>query len=449
MTVAGAGHPDGAEADWARSGVVALTGHPDGPPLVPPGRGASLAVDLAGRLRAATGGRIDLDGAALLGERAAFTGHRRSGRVSPGGHTRLLPTADGWAALSCSRPDDPLLYGALVGAELPADPWPGIARWVAARSGAALAERAELLGLAAGPVASAEPARFPSGALRAAAGLRVVSFGALWAAPLCAHLLRTGGAEVITVETPGRPDGARHGSPDFHRLLHGGERSVVLDPVRDRAALHALVRSADVVIEASRPRALRGFGVDAAAETARGAAWVSVTAAGRDSNRIGFGDDVAAGAGLVAHDADGLPVFCGDALADPLSGLTAAVWALAEPGTVREVPMAGVVAATLAGTAGADGPSPACRRTGDGWVTPAGHPVARPGRREPVGTAPEAGADTAAVLAGPGPAGSGLAGPGPAGSGLAGPGPAGSELTGPELDGPGLDRPGPDGAPCC
>ena len=58
---------------------------------------------------------------------------------------------------------------------------------------------------------------------------------------------------------------------------------------------------------------------------------VSITAFGRDSNRIGFGDDVAAAAGLVALDDAGDPVFCGDAIADPLTGLTAVVWRSPNP----------------------------------------------------------------------------------------------------------------------
>ena len=92
-----------------------------------------------------------------------------------------------------------------------------------------------------------------------------------------------------------------------------------------RRAMADLVAAADVVIEASRPRALARFGLDAVQADASGTTWDSITATGRASTRVGFGDDVAAGAGLVADDADGMPVFCGDAIADPLTGLTAAV----------------------------------------------------------------------------------------------------------------------------
>lgn len=350
-------------ADWAASGVVGLTGRQDGPALVPPGNAATVARELAECLLCFD---VDVDGPALLTERAAFTGFRRRGDISVGGSCRLLRTADGWAAVSCARPDDPLLLGALVGAELPADPWPALAAWLRDHSGAELAERAELLGVAAAPVPTGTPhpgacsgPNTPRGKggnpphdegsarSRDVRDLLVVDFSALWAGPLCARLLGMAGARVVKVETPSRPDGARRGNPDFYRALHDGHASVVLDPddADDRRRLHALVEDADIVIEASRPRALAAWGLS---PDRTDATWVSITAAGRESNRIGFGDDVAAGAGLVAWDPRG-PVFVGDAIADPLAGLTAAVRAVsAAPGTLIEVDMTAVVAATLA-----------------------------------------------------------------------------------------------------
>jgi crotonobetainyl-CoA:carnitine CoA-transferase CaiB-like acyl-CoA transferase len=390
-------------ADWAGSGVVALTGRPDGPPLVPPGRAASVARELARLIAVRTGGRVQVDGPALLAERAALTGRGRAGGVSVGGSCRLLPTADGWAAVSCARPDDPLLLGALVGAELGADPWPAVAAWLLAHPGDELAERAELLGVAAAPMRDHRPAPEPPELpARSVHDRLVVDVSALWAGPLCASLLGLAGARVVKVETPSRPDGARRGEPGFYRLLHAGHRSVVLDPgtADGRTALHRLVDAADVVIEASRPRALAGWGLDASRAVARGATWVSITAAGRASARVGFGDDVAAAAGLVAHDADGTPLFCGDALADPLTGLTAAALALTGPadgsGVLWDVSMTDVVARTLDGT-----PSRPARPTDDGWVVDTAHgavPVAPPRHRTVTGTVARSGDDTAAVL---------------------------------------------------
>ena len=396
-------------ADWAASGIAALTGTPDGPPLAPPGRAATVARELGERIAAITSGTrspVRLDGARLLAERAALTGHRRQGDVSAGRSCRLLPTADGWAAVSCARPDDPLLLGALVERALAEDPWADVTTWVREHTGEELADRAELIGVAAAPVWSrTAPVPVPL-ADRPVDGLLVVDFSALWAGPLCASVLGMAGARVVKVEIPQRLDGARRGNPDFYRLLHAAHRSVVLDPTTSvgRTAMAALVEAADIVIEASRPRALAGFGLDAAEAVAAGTTWISITAAGRGSGRVGFGDDVAAGAGLVAWTDAGTPVFVGDAVADPLTGLTAAVLAMSAPadgsGTLWDVAMTDVVAATLPEVPLT--PSPAARRDAGRWVldTPDGLlPVAAPRRREPpAGEVAAPGAHTREVL---------------------------------------------------
>jgi crotonobetainyl-CoA:carnitine CoA-transferase CaiB-like acyl-CoA transferase len=394
--------------DWADSGIMPLTGQPSGPPLIPPGHAATIARRITDRLAVATaaGPRpVRIDGARLLSERAAFTGHHRRGAVSAGGACRLLPTADGWAAVSCARPDDPALLGALVAAVLPDDPWPLVAAWLADHTGAELVDRATPLGVAAGPVAPAEAPPPRPGPARPVADLLVVDFSALWAGPLCAQLLGSAGARVVKVETPTRPDGARRGNPDFYRLLHAGHRSVVLDPTTPdgRQALTRLVAAADIVVEASRPRALAGFGLAAEAAVEDGTVWVSITAHGRRSDRVGFGDDVAAASGLVARDADGAPVFCGDALADPLTGLYAAELAMTAPtgglGILFDVSMSAVVSATLCGADA--GPSTAARRTASGWVVDSEHgprPVALPCGRPVTGQAPTAGQHTDEVL---------------------------------------------------
>ncbi|MGW3445485.1 CoA transferase [Streptomyces sp. NPDC001076] len=395
--------PDRVAEDWARSGVPLLTGHPDGPPLLPPGAAATFAALLADHVAAAGGTR--LDGARMLAERAALSGRGRRGRLSVGGSCRLLPTRDGWAAVSDARPDDPLLWSALIGRELDARALPGrLAGWLVAHEGAELDERVELLGLAGGAVRPRPHRICPlPGTPRDGAGLLVVDFSALWAGPLCAHLLGTAGARVVKVETPSRPDGARFGDPAFYDLLHAGHESVVLDPMdaRGRAALHELVARADVVVEASRPRALAGFGLDAEAEAARGCTWISITAYGRASGRVGFGDDVAAARGLLGADADGLPVFAGDAVADPLTGLLAAALALSEQpgggGAVLDVSMADVVTACLSGPTARD----ARVVEHGGWLVETGgtaYPLSAPRPRRPAAAAPASGADTATVL---------------------------------------------------
>ncbi|MFZ2174420.1 MAG: CoA transferase [Rhodococcus sp. (in: high G+C Gram-positive bacteria)] len=387
--------------DWTESGIVSLTGRADGPPVLPPGIAATRARELSRHIAAASG--VVVDGARILAERAAFTGHTRNGATSVGGSCRLLATVDGWAAVSCARPDDPVLLGALISEDITGDPWPQVRQWLNGHSGTELAERAELLGIAAAPVrVPSEPPPLPRlGMPRSVKDLLVVDFSALWAGPLCAHLLGLAGARVVKVETPTRPDGARSGNAEFYALLHGGHSSVVLDPqtAGGRHALAGLVRAADIVIEASRPRALAGFGLDAEAEVARGCTWISITANGRDSDRIGFGDDIAASSGLVARDTDDAPLFVGDAIADPLTGLTAAALAMSagsDDGNLWDLSMTNVVASTLHGGAAA-----LPRRQDGYWVLDCDTGVARveaPRPREPHGAVSESGADTAAVL---------------------------------------------------
>ncbi|WRZ90036.1 CoA transferase [Streptomyces sp. NBC_01007] len=56
----------------------------------------------------------------------------------------------------------------------------------------------------------------------------MVDLSALWAGPLCAHLLGLTGARITKVESAARPDGARRGSAEFYRLLHQGHECRVL-----------------------------------------------------------------------------------------------------------------------------------------------------------------------------------------------------------------------------
>lgn len=317
---------------WASSGLLALTGWPDRPPVAGPAEVAvglqRLAADIA-----ALGGPA-LDGPALAGERAAIAGLTRGGRTSAGGACRLVRAADGWLAVNLPRDTDRDLLPAWL--ETDAADWEAA---VAARPVAELDERAALLGLPVavpGDVADGPRVRRPRGTWtsrpgRAAGGLRVVDLTAMWAGPLCASILGLAGAEVIKVEDPRRRDGGRLGPPAFYDLLHAGHRSVTLDLRSPH--LRDLLASADVVLESSRPRALEQLGIDReaiAAET--GCVWVAISGRGLDTddrNRPAFGDDAAVAGGLVAVDPDdGGPLFCADALADPVTGLTAAALAL-------------------------------------------------------------------------------------------------------------------------
>jgi crotonobetainyl-CoA:carnitine CoA-transferase CaiB-like acyl-CoA transferase len=374
---------------WAASGAMALTGRRSGPPLLCAG---SPATALSDSLRAlADLGVPDLPGIELLGERAALAGMRRNAPWSPGGAFRIVPAADGWLGLSLARSSDVDLLPALVEGAV-GDPWVSVAEWSTRTPAVVAAARAQLLGLPAAEVPTAAPRQNRDPVLITEGGVRratrrplVVDFSALWAGPLCAHVLGLAGARVVKVESTSRPDGARNGSAPFYDLLHAGHESVALDLARDTDMLRRMVARADVVIEASRPRALARFGLDARQEVQRGAVWVSITAAGRASDRVGFGDDVAAGAGLVAWE-DATPLPAGDALADPLTGIAAAAAAMRALGRGRgallDVSMHDVCAAAAVET-----------RIGRPDVAPA-----EPTARTPVGQAASLGRDTAAVL---------------------------------------------------
>jgi crotonobetainyl-CoA:carnitine CoA-transferase CaiB-like acyl-CoA transferase len=199
----------------------------------------------------------------------------------------------------------------------------------------------------------------------------------------------------VKVESVNRPDGARRGPPGFYDLLHGGHESVALD-LRTASGIDRLRRlllAADVVIEASRPRALRQLGIEAEAIVAAGpSVWVSITGHGRtgkEGGRVAFGDDGAAAGGLVADD-DGGPCFVADAVADPLAGIaaaTATVDALDQGGGwLLDVPMSRVAAHV----AGAEGRA--------SWTTGGPGEAAAPVAPVPAARAPLLGEHTDAVL---------------------------------------------------
>jgi hypothetical protein len=340
-----------------------LTGRADGPPLFP---GWQVGVAMRGAaLALRTLASVDVDGPALLGERAAHTGFTRNGRVAPGGSCRLVPSADGWLALSLPRASDVTLANAWLGdAGLDrADPWPRVEAAIARAPSGELLARAAGLGLAVSALDEAfegppvrchwSSGRWSPGESPVSKSPLVIDLSSLWAGPLCANLLGVAGARVVKVESAERRDRARDGSPSFFELLHHGHESVVIPFTEPsgRDALRRLIAEADIVIEASRPRALEQLGVDAAEHVARGAVWIGITAHGREGSsgeRVGFGDDVGVAAGIVAGTPDE-PCFCADAIADPIAGLHAAVIALAVMrrggGCLVDVSMSGVARA--------------------------------------------------------------------------------------------------------
>ncbi|MCW2528224.1 MAG: hypothetical protein JWM76_3084 [Pseudonocardiales bacterium] len=382
---------------------------PTGPgfPLAHRVTGAVLAL---AEVTSRWGYRVDVDPAWLLSSRAALAGFSRQGQTSANSTGRLLPGMDGsWVAVSLSRAQDIEVVCSLAGTKSGVGSEGGfaaISRLLSKMAPTDLIDTlislevpAAIVGSAAGsaplhirPLGSAAPA--PQSAPV------VVDLSAMWAGPLTAHLLGRAGAQITKIEDPSRPDGARRGSPQFFQQLHAGHdhRWVDLRAESGIAQLRRLIEAADVVIESSRPRALEqlGFSAEGFVRSRPGRTWISITGYGRDpviakevasgnganqvasgnganqvasgngagrvafgdganqvasgngAGRVAFGDDAAAAGGLVSHDATGSPVFCADAIADPLSGLVAAVAASASisagGGHLIEVALAGVSA---------------------------------------------------------------------------------------------------------
>ena len=107
-------------------------------------------------------------------------------------------------------------------------------------------------------------------------GLRVLDMTAYWAGPLAGHVLALLGAEVIHLESPGRPDGARlvGGVPQSEEqywekgpifaALNTNKKSLTIDlgNPRGRELVRRVIATCDVVVENYTPRVLDQLGLD-------------------------------------------------------------------------------------------------------------------------------------------------------------------------------------------
>jgi len=302
------------------------------------------------KLARATGSKAIacLDGTTLLCERAVMAGLAIPARTAAGGGCRLFEAIGDTLALNLSRSADRELLPALFeAADLDTRDDAAIAARIAASDAVTLLTRGRTLGLAIAAEHERMPSR-PRAQVELAPGIpaahrhgscdrtapRVLDLSALWAGPLAGHLLWLAGADVVKVESRTRPDAMRGSDPTFYALLNQGKASVALDfsDSSDRSALLSLITSSDIVIEAARPRALLQLGIDAAqlVRSVPGLVWVTITghgAQGEPAGWVGFGDDcgVAAGLSTALRAASGRTGFVGDAIADPLTGIFAAV----------------------------------------------------------------------------------------------------------------------------
>jgi crotonobetainyl-CoA:carnitine CoA-transferase CaiB-like acyl-CoA transferase len=152
---------------------------------------------------------------------------------------------------------------------------------------------------------------------------------------MCGAILAEMGAEVVKVESVRRPDPTVASTPTFFRRLNGGKSLLALDfaDPDGQSRLRAMIEDADVLITSARPRAFVSLGLSPDRLFAANPAlvWVAITGygwTGSAASRVAFGDDAAAAGGLVRWTPGGAPRFLGDALADPVTGLAAAVGAL-------------------------------------------------------------------------------------------------------------------------
>ena len=284
-------------------------------------RGVALSADIRGR--------------DYLWQRCATQTLRRPGRVSANGSCQMLRTKDGFVALNLARADDHSLLPAWL--QQPSVDADQLASACLSRDSRTLVERGRLMGMAVAPLGPerSKPQHWYQATLatdRAALSrpARVLDLSALWAGPLAGHLLERAGMRVTKVEAEHRPDGVRIGNPALFQALNGAKARVSLPLHTDDGMrrLHALIDEADIVIEGSRPRALKQLGVDCVEFAKRSnRLWLTVTAYGRPApwgDWVGFGDDVAVAAGIFGGTPQA-PYFVGDAVADPLAGMHAAL----------------------------------------------------------------------------------------------------------------------------
>jgi len=189
--------------------------------------------------------------------------------------------------------------------------------------------------LAAGPGWPVEaPAPGPLG------GVRVLDLSRVLAGPYAAMVLADLGADVLKVERPGLGDDTRRWGPPFHGAdaayffsVNRDRRSLTLDLSGPPGALVAsrLAEAADVVIENFLPRHLVALGL-ADLRSRASAVWVSVRGAGGegpDADKPGYDVMAQARSGLMSVTGTSEPTKVGVAVTDVVTGLYAAVGALA------------------------------------------------------------------------------------------------------------------------
>jgi hypothetical protein len=323
---------------WKMSGASALTACNSAPPgdIAACMRGAALALRV---LSTQLGNEVIIDGPALLSERERLcrTSHHPVPGMTLRGGGRMLESADGWLAVNLPRDADWDLIPALTMGLVQSHDTEALAHWGAQQRGQWVVQQAALLGLAVGAISPLKATQASNGpymfqntepkhrTLPTMQSLTVMDLSRLWAGPLAGALLASAGASVTKIESLAQPEKVLPEDAAFAHRLNGNKERLRVD-FNHPTALDKALAQADVVIVSARQRAFTSLGLHQRPHQL----WISISAHGgsEDPNqRVGYGDDAAAEAGAVCWE-DGVPHFAGDALADPVTGLLAAVTAL-------------------------------------------------------------------------------------------------------------------------
>jgi len=399
------GAPDAVERRLQEDfGLAALTGEPEGPPQLTTGwpallhAGAQAAV--AALLGLVTAARRGIPGVRLAVDARAATasmlddallraarGQPPRGRTRGAGHLqatgRLARAADGWVSLSLSGAEDRATLDALATAAGAVS----AEAWIASRSRrqvfATLQEHRLPCGMGLSPVEVLDdPLFLAEGTVRRGRvmppfriepwlappwtppllppsrrpleGIRVVEMAALWAGPAATAVLAEWGAVVVKVEAPGRLDGFRGDGGTRFAVHNRGKRSVLLDLHSDEGVdgLRALLRTADLLVDANAPRVLANLGLDAASLRRLNPSLIVVHVpalpdppdAWPQHVAYGFDQEMLCGQAIISPDAPVRPA--GIPLGDPVAAMATAAAALAalrrrlDDGTVAHVTVA-------------------------------------------------------------------------------------------------------------
>ena len=167
------------------------------------------------------------------------------------------------------------------------------------------------------------------------AGIKVLDFGQVMAAPYAGMLLADLGADVVKIEGPSGDATRNYTPPDvggespYYLFVNRNKRGIAIDLKSEdgRAAILAMVKTADVVIENFRAGAMDrlGIGYETLKESNSRLIYAAVSGYGRNgpfANKAGYDPIAQAESGLMSMcgDPDGPPTRIGISVIDMITG---------------------------------------------------------------------------------------------------------------------------------